>query len=307
MTNQQRKRIVAIGEILWDIIGEEMHIGGAPFNFAFHASQFGHDAWLISRVGNDPLGREILSTVRKMGLSPDHIQVDLSKPTGAVNVSVNMFGEPTFEVAENVAWDHIAATQAQLELVRSADVLWFNTLAQRSKASRSAIRRMIETALSAQPDVLTVFAANFRQQFYSAEIIQESLQYCRVLRLGEDELATVKRLLGRTRVSDRDFALELMKTFGILMVAVTYAARGCALHTPDAEIRSPGFVVDVVDTVGTGAAFTAAMIAKLLEGARFAEVARYSNLVGAYVATQPGATPRFDRYTLGRFELQQRQ
>jgi len=304
MTRQHRKRIVALGEILWDIISEEIHVGGAPFNFAFHASQFGHEAWIVSRVGNDPLGREMLKAVQQMGLSSEHIQVDLSRPTGTVEISVNLFGEPTFKIVEDVAWDYIAATEAQRKLVGSADVLWFGTLAQRSKVSRDSIRELLEVARSQPREILIVCDLNLRQNFYSAEVIRRSLEFCRVLRLKEDELKIVKELFGRPSASDRDFARELMDTFDILLIAVTHSARGCTLHTPDAEVRAPGFVVDVVDTVGAGRAFTAAMVTKLLEGAPFAEVARYANLTGAYVATQPGATPRFSPYVLQRFELE---
>jgi len=304
MTNQQRKRIVALGEILWDLIGEEMHVGGAPFNFAFHASQFGHEAWIVSRVGNDLPGRELLQAVEQMGLSTQHIQMDLARPTGTVEVTVNLFGEPTFKIVENVAWDYIAATKAQHDLVRSADVLWFGTLAQRSKTSRASIRELLETARSQPRDILIVCELNLRQHFYSIETIQQSLECCRVLRLSEDELQIIKGMFGRANASDRDFARELMDTFGILLIAVTRSARGCTLHTPDAEVRLPGFVVEVVDTVGSGRAFTAAMVTKLLEGAPFAEVARYANLAGAYVATQPGATPRFSPYVLQRFEME---
>jgi len=304
VSGQQRKRVVALGEILWDIIGKEKHVGGAPFNFAFHASQFGHEAWIVSRVGNDPQGHELLLAVQQMGLSCEHIQVDLGHPTGAVEVSVNLFGEPTFKIVENVAWDHIAATKAQHDLVRSADVLWFGTLAQRSRISRTSIRELLETARSQPRDILIVCDLNLRQQFYSTELIRQSLEFCRVLRLNEDELNIVKGLFGGSGASDREFARDLMRTFGILLIAVTHRARGCTLHTPDAEVCSPGFVVDVVDTVGTGRAFTAAMVTKLLEGAPFAEVARYANLAGAYVATQPGATPRFSPYVLSRFEME---
>jgi fructokinase len=286
------------------MIGKEKHVGGAPFNFAFHASQFGYEAWIVSRIGNDLPGRELLQAVQQMGLSSEHIQIDIARPTGAVEVSVNLFGEPTFRIVENVAWDHIAATQAQHDLVRSADVLWFGTLAQRSKVSRASVRELIETARSQPRDILIVCDLNLRRPFYSAEIIRQSLEVCRVLRLNEDELQIIKGLFGRGGVSDREFACELMDTFGILLIAVTHSARGCTLHTPDAEVRSPGLLVDVVDTVGSGRAFTAAMVSKLLEGAPFGEVARYANLTGAYVATQPGATPRFGPYVLQRFELE---
>ncbi|KPL10560.1 hypothetical protein AMJ85_05520 [candidate division BRC1 bacterium SM23_51] len=304
MDSHQRKRIVALGEILWDIFGERKHLGGAPLNFAFHASQFGHDAAIVSRVGDDPLGREILAAVEQMHLSPDYIQVDPQKPTGTVNVSVNLFGEASFDIVEDVAWDYIEVSKANEALVRSADVLCFGTLAQRREVSRASIRQLLAAAQSEPRDALIVCDLNLRQMFYSPEIIRQSLEFCRVLRVKEEALTTVKGLFGRNGASDREFALELMDTFGILLVCVTHSARGCTLHTPDAKVRSPGLVVDVVDTVGAGRAFTAAMVTKLLEGAPLAEVGRYANLAGAYVATQPGATPRFSPYVLQRFELE---
>jgi len=304
MTGQRRKRVVALGEIVWDIIGREKHVGGAPFNFAFHASQFGHEAWIVSRVGNDEPAGELLRAVQQLGLSCEHIQRDLVRPTGAVEVSVNLFGEPTFRIIEDVAWDYIAATKAQHDLVSSADVLWFGTLAQRSKVSRASIQELLTTARRQSRDMLIVCDLNLRQYFYTPELIRQCLDFCRVLRLKEEELTIVKGLFGWSNASDREFACELMDAFGILLIAVTHSARGCTLHTPDAEVRAPGFVVDVVDTVGAGRAFSAAMVTNLLEGAPFAEVARYANLTGAYVATQPGATPRFSPYVLQRFDLE---
>lgn len=304
MSAQRPKRIVAVGEILWDCIGKERHIGGAPFNFAFHASQFGHEACVISRVGRDPLGQEILESVRRMGISCEHIQVDTEHPTGTVKVSVNLFGEPTFKIEGDVAWDYIEATEAQHNLVRTADVLWFGTLAQRAATSRASIQALLETARNARREVLLVCDLNLRQPFYSPPIIRQSLEHCRVLRLNEDELAIVKKMFGRESASDRQFAVEIMQQFHILLVAVTQAGRGCTLHTPDAEVRHPGFLVDVANTVGAGRAFTAAMVTQLLEGAPLAEVARYANLTGAYVTTHPGAAPRFTPSGLGRFEME---
>jgi fructokinase len=304
MTNHQGKRIVALGEILWDVFPDKKHPGGGPLNFALHASQFGHRAWVISRVGHDALGRELLDAVREMRLPTDFIQVDSQKPTGTATVSVNLFGEPKFEIARDVAWDNIEATPEAYGIALSADVIWYGMLAQRSKPTRNAIRSLLAAAKSASSDILIVCELHLRQRFYSPELIRQSLEFCTLLRLNEDEHKVVKGLFGRASAADRQFALELMDTFSILMVCITHGPRGCTLHTPDAEVHSPGFVVDVVDTVGTGRAFTAAMVTKLLQGARFNEVARYANLAGAYVATQPGATPRFTPYVLQRFELE---
>jgi len=304
MTGQPRKRIVALGEVLWDIFEDKKRLGGAPLNFAFHASQFGHHAAIVSRVGDDDLGREIIERLDQLRLGHDYIQIDPEHPTGTVHVAVNLFGEPKFEIVENVAWDFIEAAKAQRALVRSADVICFGTLAQRSPVSRETIRQLLESARNERRDILIVYDVNLRQNFYTPETIRRSLEYARVVKLNEDEFAVVKGLFGRNEASDREFALELLDSFGLLMICVTHSARGCTLHTPDAEVRAPGFVVDVVDTVGSGDAFTAAMVTKLLEGAPLVEVARYANLAGAYVATQPGATPRFSPYVLQRFEME---
>lgn len=303
MTPHKPKRVVAIGEVLWDIIDDKKRLGGAPLNFAVHAGQFGHDAWIVSRVGDDLRGRQILSAIEQMGLGRDFIQVDPERSTGVVNVSVNMFGEPKFDISENAAWDYIEATDAHRTLVSTADVVWYSTLAQRSKTSRNAIRELLETARNAPRDILIVYELNLRQKYHTPEVVRESIEYCRVLKMDEDEFRSIKALFGMGHLSDREFAVELMDTFALLLIAVTYGPRGCILHTPDAEVKHPGYVVDVVDTVGSGRAFTAAMVTQLLDGARFNEVARYANLAGAYVATQSGATPRFDRHVLQNFEL----
>jgi len=299
---QHGKRIVALGEVLWDIFSDQKRPGGAPLNFAFHASQFGHEAWVVSRVGQDESGRRLLAAVRDLGLPVDHLQIDPVKPTGTVQVSVNLFGEPRFQIIEDVAWDALEATPEAHALVRSADVIWFDILAQRTKAAREAIRALLAGARGEPRDILIVCEFNLRQRFWTPEIIRESIEYCRVLRLNDDELKTIKGLFGLADLSDREFAVELMRSFALLLICVTHGPRGCTLHTPDAEVHSLGYLVDVKDTVGSGRAFTAAMVTKLLEGARFIDAANYANLAGAYVASRPGATPRFNRSTLEQFE-----
>jgi len=293
----RRRTVVGLGEILWDIIGRQKHLGGAPANFAYHAAALGDRGVVVSRVGNDRRGREILDTLRALGTPTEYVQVDRRLPTGTVRVKLDREGQPAFTITPKVAWDNIRTTDALMRLARRADAVCYGSLAQRCAGSRNAIRRFLAAAKSA----VHVCDINLRAEFASVgpddagplDIIAGSIAAADVLKLNNDELWMLCEAFGRVR-DDDPFTCWLLREFKLRMVCVTMGARGCVLRTARRRVVSPGLKVNVVDTVGSGDAFTAALVNRLLRKRPLNEVADFANRIGAFVASTPGATPRME-------------
>ena len=263
--------IVALGEVLWDLLPSGPRAGGAPFNFAFHCHQLGHPAVIVSRVGDDELGRRLRDEVRRLGLSDKYIQTDPEHPTGTVQVSLDAGGQPTYTITENVAWDFIEWEPWLEALAESARAVCFGTLAQRSPESRSSVRRFV--ALARGPVVLDL---NLRPPFDDPETVRDSLALADWLKLNADEA-------GRLPAAFDPSTMDLM--------CVTRGANGCLVQTSGEAIDLPGIPVRVADTVGAGDAFTAALVTQRLEGGPLREAARFANAYAAVVASKPGGTP----------------
>jgi fructokinase len=267
--------IVALGEVLWDLLPSGPRAGGAPFNFAFHCHRLGHPAVIISRVGDDDLGRQLRAVVRRLGMSDEYIQTDREHPTGTVQVSVDAGGQPTYTINESVAWDFIEWESTLEALAASARAVCFGTLAQRSPESRSSIRRFV--ALAHGPIVLDL---NLRPPFDSAEIMRDSLDLADWLKLNEDEAGRLPPDFDRSATD---------------LVCITRGANGCLVQTAAESIDLPGIPVQVADTVGAGDAFTAALLTQHLDGKPLTEAARFANAYAAVVASKPGGTPTVTR------------
>jgi len=280
--------MVGLGEVLWDIFpnGEKL-LGGAPANFAFHAHQLGHEGIVVSRVGEDELGQAILRELGDRGLKTDAIQLDSVGATGTVQVTEQEDGTHGFLITPNVAWDRLVATAWLVDLVERADVVCFGTLAQRSAESRSAIDLLLCRASG-----MKIFDINLRQDYWSAALIESGLRRCRVAKLNDEELDVLQRLgLVPKRADTVGWCRELLEKYEIDLLAVTCGARGATLVSAEACVEEPGIDVDVADSVGAGDAFTAGMADALLRKRPLQEVAGFANRLGAYVASQPGATP----------------
>jgi fructokinase len=282
----ERFSIVGLGEVLWDMLPAGPQLGGAPANFTCHARALGADATLISRVGDDALGREIITRLDALGVGTDRIAVDALHPTGTVSVELDA-GQPRYVIHENVAWDFLEATPAAHAAVRAADAVCFGTLAQRSDPSRSAILSLVNAA---PPPALRILDVNLRQNYFSSRLINESLAFATVLKLNDaelPELAAMFDLSGDERSQIRQLAERNM----LRAVACTRGARGSLLYAGGRWSEHPGLPAKVADTVGAGDSFTAAMTLGLLAGWELDRINQTANQVAAYVCSQPGATP----------------
>jgi len=278
--------IIGLGEVLWDVFEDGKVLGGAPANFAYHAHCLGHTGLVLSRVGTDELGDDILSALDGAGLCTEFIQRDGSHPTGRVLVQLDAEGDPTFTIVEDVAWDCMEPERRWLDAARGADVVCFGTLAQRTTGSRCTIGRVLDAAANA----VRIFDVNLRQQFYSEEILVESLGRATILKLNAEEVARLGEMFGGEK-AEADFARRLMSEHGIELVCVTRGADGCTLHSPDQSVSRPVPPTQAVDTVGAGDAFSAALAVKYLEGRPLDKIADAANFLGACVAAGRGAMP----------------
>jgi fructokinase len=282
-----KRIIVGLGELLWDLLPGGRQLGGAPANFAYFTNLLGDRGVVASRVGEDELGREAAARLRQLGSSADYLQYDPAHFTGTAQVAVDSAGQPKFEIVQPVAWDFLQWTPAWKQLAERADAVCFGSLAQRSPASRETIQQFLR---STRPQALRVFDVNLRPPFYSAEVLAESLPLAHVIKLNLDELPVVARLLRIPFTGERAAAEALLRR-GARLVCVTRGACGSLLVSEQGADEHPGFSVAVADTVGAGDSFTAALVHHYLLGASLVEMNESANRVGAWVASQVGATP----------------
>lgn len=278
--------IIGIGEILWDVFPEGKILGGAPANFAYHVSQFGFEGYALSAIGDDELGNEICESLKNKNLNS--LIETVAFPTGTVQVTLDDKGIPQYEICENVAWDNIPFTKKAEELAKQTQTVCFGSLAQRSKVSRNTIRQF----LSMLPKTaLKIFDINLRQHFYSLEIIESSLELSNILKINDDEVLIMSKLLNWETKSELEICTLLLKNYNLDIVVLTKGTQGSYVITPGETSFKPTPLVEVADTVGAGDSFTAGFVVALLQGKSISEAHQLAVDVSAYVCTQHGAMP----------------
>jgi fructokinase len=280
-------KIVAIGELLWDLLPAGRQLGGAPANFASHARALSADAWLISRIGEDDLGREAMRRVERRGLRLDALEVDPALPTGTVTVELDADGQPRYCIHESVAWDALEGSSAAEDAVSEVDAVCFGTLAQRNEPSRSTIRRLVRAT---NRSALRILDINLRQEYYSRDILHESLLLANVLKLNETELPILAQTL-ELQGNERSVIEQLVSRYNLRLLTCTRGERGSILAANGQWSEHEGRAAKVADTVGAGDAFTAAMTLGFLAGWDLEEINARANEIAAFVCSQPGATP----------------
>ncbi len=288
--------ILGIGELLWDVLPQGPRLGGAPANFSVMAGRLGNHAAILSQVGRDELGRAAMEQLSGLPVDVGNIQVDAAHETGRVTVEFND-GQPSYTIHEPAAWDFLELTDGWVQLAERADAICFGSLAQRSRASRQTIQTLVAEA---RTECVRVFDVNLRSPFYSAEVIQESLELATVMKMNDAEVPLVLELLGfdqpilAERPQDllKNGAQTLLKEFPTLtLVAITRGGSGSLLVARNEWHEHPGVPVKVADTIGAGDSFTAAMTHYLLRGASLATLNEAGNRWGAWMASQSGAMP----------------
>lgn len=280
--------VVGMGEALWDVLPEGKKIGGAPANFAYHVSQFGLPSCVVSAIGDDALGKEIIENFTSKGL--DQLIAEVPYPTGTVQVEIDQTGIPLYDIKENVAWDNIPYTEHLDALAKRTKAVCFGSLAQRNVVSRNTINHFLDT-MPKDDDSLIVFDVNLRQGFYNKEILCKSMQNCNILKINDEELITVSRMFGYPGIDLQDKCWILLGKYNLKMLILTCGINGSYVFTPGNVSFQPTPKVEVADTVGAGDSFTAAFIASILKGKSVAEAHSIAVKTSAYVCTQKGAMP----------------
>lgn len=289
---------VGLGELLWDMFPEGKQLGGAPANFAYMTSLLGDEGIVASRVGSDALGRAAGRRLERLGVRARHLQLDPDHPTGTVKVSVDPAGQPTFDIAESVAWDFFAWTPEWRALAERADAVCFGSLAQRSPQSRATVRAFLRAL---RPGTTRVFDVNLRQSFYDADTLSESAKLADIMKVNTDELAIVAKLLRIPFIYDEVRAAHWLRDIlGLKLVCITRGAKGSLIVSADETSEHPGYRIHVADTVGAGDAFTAALVYHYLRHASVPTLNEAANRMGAWVSSQVGATPPRDDFHLDK-------
>ena len=280
--------VVGMGEALWDVLPEGKKIGGAPANFAYHVSQFGLPSCVVSAIGDDALGEEIIENFDAKELN--QLIAKVPYPTGTVQVEIDPAGIPQYDIKENVAWDNIPFTPELEELAKQTKAVCFGSLAQRNVVSRETISKFLD-AMPKEDGSLVVFDVNLRQGFYTKEILCDSMERCNILKINDEELVTVSRMFGYPGIDLQDKCWILLGKYNLKMLILTCGINGSYVFTPGNVSFQPTPKVEVADTVGAGDSFTAAFIASILKGKTVPEAHSCAVRTSAFVCTQQGAMP----------------
>lgn len=291
--------IVGMGEALWDVLPEGKKIGGAPANFAYHVSQFGFDSRIVSAVGEDTDGTEIMDVFQKKALKTMIARVPY--PTGTVQVTLDAVGVPCYDIKEAVAWDNIPFTDELKSLALNTRAVCFGSLAQRSQVSRDTIKRFLD----AMPDLdgnLKIFGVNLRQGFYTKEILCDSMSRCNVLKINDEELVVISRIFDYPGIDLQDKCWILLAKYNLKMLILTCGTNGSYVFTPGVVSFQETPRVAVADTVGAGDSFTAAFTSAVLAGKPVQEAHKLAVEVSAFVCTQSGAMPELPEVLKNRLK-----
>ena len=280
--------VVGVGEILWDLLPQGPVLGGAPANFASHARRLGARAALISAVGGDPLGERATDSLELQGIDHSAVATVSAHPSGTVHVDLGRDGEPAYRITENVAWDFIPNTPAALVLASAADAICYGTLALRGAVSRATILAVIDAAA---PACIRVFDVNLRPPWVEPDVIATLLQRSDVVKVNDAELEVLTELLD-LEGEEEERVEQLAARYPIRVVAVTKGAAGCRLFARGRHVVHPGFPAgEIVDTVGAGDAFSAALALGVWKDLPLSLIAETSNRVARDVCRQSGASP----------------
>jgi len=286
MDTHKELKAVCYGEVLWDVFANEKKIGGAPLNVALRMRAFGCDAAMISCVGNDRDGNDILDYVNNQGLDTHAIIKTDEFPTGVVQVFVNERGSASYEISYPAAWDKIVLNDHARNLVKNADVLIYGSLICRDTVSKQALEELLTY------DVFKVFDVNLRKPFYTVAGLEDLMRAANFVKFNDEELLEIANGLGSVYTSLDDNMEFIAKHVKIKAMCVTRGKHGAILMWNGKLYHNDGYPVVVADTVGAGDSFLAALVTGLLSGKEPQATIDLACAVGALVAGEPGANPQ---------------
>ncbi|NWF89759.1 MAG: carbohydrate kinase [Ignavibacteriaceae bacterium] len=272
---------------MWDILPRGKFLGGAPFNTACHLKMLNQEVLVCSRVGDDQLGEQVINEIKQRNINPNYIQIDTSHTTGIVEVTLDTFGNASYHIKESAAWDFIEVTEYVLDELKKIDILIYGSLAQRSRISKNTIKQLLELKK------VNVFDVNLRPPYINVNTVRESLMAADIVKMNYDEFLQLAKWFSINNELKLGVK-EIADKFNCSTVCITKGANGAAVYHNFQFYEHPGFVVKVKDTVGSGDAFLAAFLKGIFDKKSNQKILEFANAVGAYVATQNGATPKLD-------------
>lgn len=294
------KKIAAFGELLWDLLPNGKVLGGAPANFIYRINSFGDNGTLLSKVGNDKAGKEAREALRNLGVSDDNIQTDYEFPTGSVKVKIDDYGNADYNIITDVAYDHIEINAEMMDAFSQADCVCFGTLVQRYGISKNTLRELIHES----SEVVKFLDINLRKKCYTATSVEDSLRMTNILKTNDDELLITKNLLNLKHENLKELAQETIEKYNLDIILCTLGENGAfCLTKENVFFYDPGYQIDLVDTVGSGDAFSAGFVHYYMNGHPIEEALRFGNAAGAMVATTTGATTPIPKGEILKFML----
>ena len=289
MSKNKKHAVGGVGEVLWDIFPDTKKLGGAPANFAAHAQQLGTNSFLLSAVGKDPLGQKAIAHLQHLHVDTSGIQLNEDFATGRVTVSLDPMGNPSYDIQENVAWDHIEFDNNQKKITQGLDALCFGTLAQRNSTSQNSILKILK---STTPDCLRVFDVNFRQDRYTAKMVEQSLDLANAVKMNEDEFSAIATMLYLSKNHEKGLQL-LIRKFNLKFGIITLGENGAVMANQDHFcFSSPNNAINIKSTVGAGDAFTASAVKGWLDQKPLKQIIKEASDLATYVCCHLEAVPK---------------
>ena len=295
MNFSEKKSVVCFGEILWDHLPDGRRPGGAPMNVAYHLHKLGLQSHLISSIGDDLAGKDLLNFLDRIGVQTNWIQIDSDHDTSQVLASINNENEVTYEIVAPVAWDFIRWEKEIQELVSTADAFVFGSLASRNEVSRSTLFKMLQNA------GYKVFDVNLRAPHYSPDFISDLLGLADMVKINAAELSIIAEWNDILYTKELDCIEAMFKKFGMTEILITKGSQGATYYNSELTYEYPAYHIDVADTIGSGDSFLAAFLAMKLAGAPLEITLDYAVAMGAFITARSGACPEYSKTDFDRF------
>lgn len=285
--NNNKSYTVCFGEVLWDIFPAGSRAGGAPFNVAYNLDKMGVEVHMISKVGNDKLGNELLNQIQNWNISTDFIQIDNEKPTGTVIANFDEYGEAHYDIVNDIAWDYININQEQKELIQNSEAFVFGSLIARNEVSKNTLLELIELSK------FRVFDVNFRPPFIDFDLIKVLLQKAHLVKMNKAELRTIIEFLGEEYIDEDNSIKHIQKHFDLNEIVLTKGSKGARYFVGDKSYNFSAVSIEVNDTVGSGDSFLAGFLSKRIQGKSPEEIMKQAVSLGAFITSKLGACPDY--------------
>ncbi|MCD0478690.1 carbohydrate kinase [Chryseobacterium sp. LC2016-29] len=285
--NTNKSYIVCFGEILWDVFPNGFRAGGAPFNVAYNLDKMGVEVQMISKIGNDELGKNLLTQIKNWGVSTDYIQVDDEKATGTVMATFDNHGEAHYDILNNVAWDYISTIPQHRDLIQNSEALVFGSLIGRNEESRKTLLDLVELSK------FRVFDVNFRPPFIDFDFIKILLHKAHLVKMNKAELRTIIQYLDEEYLDEETSIRFIQKYFDLNEIVLTKGSKGARYFVGKDSFTFPAVSIDVNDTVGSGDSFLAGFLSKRIQAKPPKEIMKQAVSLGAFITSKSGACPDY--------------